>query len=128
MKGKQVSDDLSWTIIRMAPLMSLNDIEAYTSISKRQIQKILARWRVTGDVQPPPTGLPRGRPQHLTAEDVAVSSHLDVFLVSTISNNFLNSSFKALLRRTAIPILTNYNNLFENLMVWRCHCRLFGVR
>jgi hypothetical protein len=44
MKGKGISEDLAWTIVQMAPLLGLADIEAYTSVSKAQIKRILARW------------------------------------------------------------------------------------
>jgi hypothetical protein len=72
MKGKETSEDLAWAIVRMAPLLGLKEIEAYTSVSQRQIKCILARWRATGDVKTRRDHDTRGRPRHLTPEDVAV--------------------------------------------------------
>lgn len=72
MKGKSISEDLAWTIIRMAPLVALDEIEAYTSVSKAQIKRILARWRATGSVKAPKDSETCGRPRHLTPEDVNV--------------------------------------------------------
>jgi hypothetical protein len=58
----------------MAPLLSPTEIEAFTSVSKAQIKRILARWHATGDVTPPQAVRKTcGRPRHLTPEDVAVS-------------------------------------------------------
>jgi hypothetical protein len=37
MKGKHISKDLAWAIVRMAPLIGNEEIEAFTGISKRQI-------------------------------------------------------------------------------------------
>lgn len=72
MKGTAISEDLAWTIVRMAPLVGLTEIEAYTSVSKAQIKRILARWRATGSVKAPRDTETRGRPRHLTPEDVNV--------------------------------------------------------
>lgn len=72
MKGKSISEDLAWTIVRMAPLVGLAEIEAYTSVSKAQIKRILARWHATGSVKASRDSETRGRPRHLTPEDVNV--------------------------------------------------------
>lgn len=72
MKGKEISEDLAWAIIRMAPLIGVTEIEAYTSVSKRQIYRVLARWRATGEVKAPGNRHVSGRSRHLTPEDVAV--------------------------------------------------------
>jgi hypothetical protein len=70
MKSHKVSSDLAWAIVRMSALLSIQDIEAYTAISKRQIRRIIATWRRIGDVAP--RQRPFGRHQQLTAEDLAV--------------------------------------------------------
>jgi transposase len=74
MKGKEVSEDLCWVIVRMEPLLSRGDIETYTGVSKRNIRRILARWRSTGEVKARKDRRLRGRPRHLTSDDVAVST------------------------------------------------------
>jgi hypothetical protein len=73
-KGKEVSEDLAWAIVRMAPLLGLREIEAYTSVSYRQIKRILAYWRATGRVKEPGRRGRHnsGRNRHLTPEDVSV--------------------------------------------------------
>jgi transposase len=80
MKGKAISEDLAWTIVRMAPLVGLAEIEAYTSVSKAQIKRILARWRTTGSVNASRDTETRGRPRHLTPEDVNVCFILIVMM------------------------------------------------
>jgi transposase len=75
MKGRKISEDLCWTIVRMAPLLGINEIEAYTSISRAQINRILLRWRKTGDVLAPRSRRRQGRKRHLTTDEVAVCSN-----------------------------------------------------
>jgi transcription initiation factor IIE alpha subunit len=76
MKGKEVSVDLAWAIVRMAAVIGRDEIEAFTGISKRQIRRILSRWRSTGDVSKQKDRHTLGRPRHLTPEDVAVRTWL----------------------------------------------------
>jgi transposase len=72
MKGRKISEDLCWAIVRMAPLLGVNEIEAYTSISRAQINRILGRWRKTRDVLAPKSRRRQGRKRHLTTDEVAV--------------------------------------------------------
>ena len=72
MKGKHISEDLAWAIVRMAPLIGNEEIEAFTGISKWQIRSILSLWRSTGRVTKWKDNRMKGRPCHLTPEDVAV--------------------------------------------------------
>jgi hypothetical protein len=49
------------------------EIRAFTNVSERQQRRIGKLWRETGTVIPPKeNSRPRGRPRHLSAEEVAV--------------------------------------------------------
>lgn len=80
-QGCKVSDDLCWAIVRMAPILSIEDIEAFTSISQRQIHRILSRWRSTGEIKAQRDLQVRGRHRQLTIEEVAVSIIAAVFFI-----------------------------------------------
>jgi hypothetical protein len=73
MKRCEVSEDLAWAIVRMAPLIGRDDIQAFTGISERQIRRILSLWRHTGSVMKRKDRRIKGRPRHLTPQDVAVN-------------------------------------------------------
>ncbi|KAF7314744.1 DDE family endonuclease [Mycena kentingensis (nom. inval.)] len=69
-KGKSISVDLRWAIVRMSPVLDMRTISAFTNVSKRQIYRILDRFRRTGDVSK--DGRSRaGRTRHLTTMEVA---------------------------------------------------------
>ncbi|KAJ7210316.1 hypothetical protein B0H12DRAFT_1079714 [Mycena haematopus] len=70
-KGKPISVDLRWAIVRMHPLFSLDKLAAYTGVSSRQIQRIMARFRVSGDVLSATQRKKTGRTRHLTSNEVA---------------------------------------------------------
>jgi hypothetical protein len=71
--GISVSEDLRWAIVRMAPLVSVDTISAFTNVSRRQVLRIQALFRATGKVV---RGRDRrmivGRRRHLSPDDVAV--------------------------------------------------------
>jgi len=69
---------LCWAIIRMAPLLTQEEIQAYTTMSPGQQKRILLRWRKTGQVKQQKDRRTYGRPRHLTPQDVA-------FIQGTIS-------------------------------------------
>jgi hypothetical protein len=71
-KGQKVSEDLAWTIVRMAPILEPSDIAAFTSVSERQQRRILSLWKNTGEVVRRSDRRVKGRPRHLTPDDVAV--------------------------------------------------------
>jgi hypothetical protein len=71
-KGQKVSEDLAWAIVRMAPILESSDIAAFTSVSERQQRRILSLWRNTGEVVRRRDRRVKGRPRHLTPDDVAV--------------------------------------------------------
>jgi hypothetical protein len=71
-KGIQVSEDLRWAIVRMAPLVSIDIISLYTNVSRRQIRRILSLFCATGDVVRLHDCRLRGCPRHLSADDVVV--------------------------------------------------------
>jgi hypothetical protein len=72
-KGKPISEDLQWAIVRMARLVKIESISSYTDVSQRQIRRILAFHKATGNVTTAHDRRRRGRRRHLTPEDVAVS-------------------------------------------------------
>lgn len=74
-RGKRVSEDLRWTIVRMAEFEEIDTISAYTNTSKRQILRIFALFRATGRVTKEPSGRKIGRRRQLTDDDVAVRSN-----------------------------------------------------
>jgi len=66
------SEDLCWTIVRMVPFMSIDDIMAFTGVGRKKIYHILALHRTTGDVVKLRDRQKLGRRRCLTLEDVAV--------------------------------------------------------
>ncbi|KAJ7659663.1 Homeodomain-like protein [Mycena polygramma] len=71
-KGKPISEDLRWTIVRMHSLgISLAKISVYTDVSKRQIYRIINRFLTTGKVLTAAQRKKTGRTRHLTTADVA---------------------------------------------------------
>jgi hypothetical protein len=77
-----VSEDLCWAIVRMAPIIDVESIIAFTGVSRRKIFQILAIHRATGDVVKDRDPHMLGRPRHLTSDDVAVR----IFLRITTTN------------------------------------------
>jgi hypothetical protein len=73
-KGVTIAESTCWTVVRMAACrFTPEEIRVFTDVSPRQQRRILKLWRETDDVkrlQNDPRL--RGRPRHLTAEDVAV--------------------------------------------------------
>ncbi|KAI0363219.1 hypothetical protein BV20DRAFT_958735 [Pilatotrama ljubarskyi] len=72
-RGKPISDDLRWAIIRMSEGegLDLDTISRYTNVSTRQILRILAVWRSTGTIRrelDAPVER-RGRKRHLSMDD-----------------------------------------------------------
>ena len=86
-KGKPISEDLRWTIVRMARLVKIESISGYTDVSQRHIRRILALYKTTGNVTTAHDRRRRGRRRHLTPDDVAVSHSLHVIqLLKLISH------------------------------------------
>jgi hypothetical protein len=48
-RGKQVSEDLAWTVIRLLPLFSVDEVSAFTRLSTQKIQAIIALHDSTGE-------------------------------------------------------------------------------
>ncbi len=71
-KGKEISEDLRWVVIRMASVLPIETITVYTNISRRQILRILSCYRRTGLVVDPERSLKTGRKQHLSDVELAV--------------------------------------------------------
>jgi hypothetical protein len=73
-RGQKTSKDLRWAIVRMAALQEdLNKVAVYAGISLRQVHRVLALHRATGDVAEEPHPQNLGRPRHLDDFDVLVS-------------------------------------------------------
>ncbi|KAJ7840138.1 Homeodomain-like protein [Mycena leptocephala] len=71
-KGKPISEDLRWAIVRMYTLgVSIGRISAYTDVSKRQIYRLINRFLTTGKVLTATQRRKTGRTRHLTTDDVA---------------------------------------------------------
>ncbi|KDR78495.1 hypothetical protein GALMADRAFT_49920, partial [Galerina marginata CBS 339.88] len=73
-------------VVRMATCSySPEEIQAFTDVSPRQQRRILKLWKETDTVKAKKTQDLRGRPRHLTMEEVSflqgqVNSTCDVFL------------------------------------------------
>jgi hypothetical protein len=50
-KGRPISEDLGWAIVRMAPFLNLDCIAMFVNVSRHQILWILALHRRTGQVK-----------------------------------------------------------------------------
>ncbi|KAJ7907488.1 hypothetical protein B0H13DRAFT_1580727, partial [Mycena leptocephala] len=71
-KGKPISEDLRWAIVRMNTLgISIDTIRLYTDVSKRQIYRIINCFLTTGNVLSASQRKKTGRTRHLTTRDVA---------------------------------------------------------
>ncbi|KAF8587505.1 hypothetical protein K439DRAFT_1337924 [Ramaria rubella] len=68
-RGKPVSEDLAWTVLRMLPLYDMDTICALCNLSLRTVHSISALHRQTGNVVKPPKGKKKGR-RALTAAQV----------------------------------------------------------
>jgi len=68
-----VSTDLKYTIVALGGLHSISEIEALTTVSRRQICRIRKTWETTGCVEPECVGKKVGRPRFLTKDEELVS-------------------------------------------------------
>jgi hypothetical protein len=87
-----VSKDLAWAIVRMMPVLHINSVSAFTSVSHRKIYQILALYHSTGAVIKHQDTRMLGCLRHLTPEDVAVSDNFSFYLGSNIYMQFLHGS------------------------------------
>jgi hypothetical protein len=76
MHGRQFSEDLCNAIARMLPLLEIPEIEAYTGVSKRQIQRIRTIYSRTGRAYRDNrrNNARMGRRRNLNMENIQVSS------------------------------------------------------
>ena len=71
----------------MARLVKIESISGYTDVNQRQIRRILALYKTTGNVTTAHDQRRCGRCRHLTPDDVAVSNSLHVIqLLKLISH------------------------------------------
>jgi hypothetical protein len=106
-----VSEDLAWAIVRMAPILESSDIAAFTSVSERQQRWILSLWRNTGEVVRHRDRRVKGRPRHLTPDDVAVCSWPFILYPWQLKNYY--STYKELLTKTVMHTLMSCKKAFE---------------
>lgn len=72
-RGLAIPDSLCETVIRLSSVFSPQEIREFTDVSERQQRRIVNRWLRNGSPSiSKEDKLPRGRPRHLTAEEVAV--------------------------------------------------------
>ena len=71
-RGKQVSEDLAWVVVRLLAFFPINEVSTFTGLSMQTIHDIAALHASTGD---PVKHLDhkRGRKRALTATEVDVS-------------------------------------------------------
>ncbi|KAJ7347840.1 hypothetical protein DFH08DRAFT_699101 [Mycena albidolilacea] len=71
-KGRPISEDLRWAIIRMDSLrVPIDKIARYTDISERQVYHIINCFGATGHVLTATQKKKTGRTRHLSTQDVA---------------------------------------------------------
>lgn len=72
--GTPTSSDLRWAIIRMRLRgYRVNDIEDTLAVSPSLIYNIIRIFEATGQVLPPVSDAPRGRPRTLSYAEIWVS-------------------------------------------------------
>jgi hypothetical protein len=52
-QGKAVSEEVQWIVVRMAGMMSEEEISMYTQISTRKVRQIVSYFKSHGDVYTP---------------------------------------------------------------------------
>jgi hypothetical protein len=70
-RGRPVSDDIQWTIIRLSAIMPSHEISGYTDTSERKIRDILAHFKKTGDIKTSKREMPTIH-KSLQEEDIQV--------------------------------------------------------
>ena len=70
--GVEFSENLCWAVIRMAPLLAPEEIQAYTTIS---LGRILLQWCETGEVKRRKNHHAYGRPRHLKLQEILRDSY-----------------------------------------------------
>ena len=75
-RGKALSQDLRWVIVRMRRALTITEIMRYTGLKCRTIERVLSVHRNTGGVWPRSHGRRSmaGRNRILSDDDIAVSS------------------------------------------------------
>jgi len=74
-KGKALSQDLRWVIVRMRRVLSITKIMQYTGQKRRSIERILSIHQKTGGVGPRSYGRRSiaGRNRILSDDEISVS-------------------------------------------------------
>jgi hypothetical protein len=70
-KGRPISWDIQWVVVRMSRTVPLQEIAVYTDISIRSIERILAHFRKFGSVITPNTAVRQG-PHAMNDDEIEV--------------------------------------------------------
>jgi len=92
-QGKSLAADVQWIVIRLASVMTKDNIAFYTGVSARTIERILERYNHTGTIKftDKRSNRPLGIGRHLSDENYRVRSLS--FVISIAQLNFENSIF-----------------------------------
>lgn len=96
-RGKEISEDLRWVLVRMASILPVETVSIYTNISRRQILRVLSCYRRTGLVLEPDRTSKTGRKRHITDVELAVSAHHHdrrAVLTTSLPAQFLQNELK----------------------------------
>jgi hypothetical protein len=86
-QGKAVSEEVQWIVIRMAAMMSEEDISMYTQISSRKVRQIVSYFKSHGGARTPA----RARTKvHRSLSD----DHINVSFSSLTHQYFTNILFR----------------------------------
>ena len=90
MPPQAISEDLRWAVVRMASVLKIEDVVAYSGVSRSKVYEILALHRETRNVVRQVDSRRLGHPRHLSLQDVTVSS-LSSIHTNSYSVQFLHS-------------------------------------
>jgi hypothetical protein len=81
-QGKAIPDCVKWIVVRLSTSMSVEDIAMYTDISQSSVQRILAIFRRTSDINIPKISVTQHHGM-LDNEQIEVSSTLSLCVTLT---------------------------------------------
>jgi len=67
-KGKAISVQIQWIVIRLSTRMSVDEIAMYTDIGVRSVQRIMAHFKKYGDRDPNLLKQPKPQPRRLLCD------------------------------------------------------------
>ena len=90
MPPQAISEDLHWAVVCMASVLKIEDIVAYSGVSRSKVYEILALHHETRNVVHQVDSHRLGCPHHLSLQDVTVSN-LSSIHTNSYSVQFLHS-------------------------------------